>query len=193
MSLRTNIQARQRIADTLFLRGVLIAACAAIAVRWPMDGLLLGMVVVAVVAIGFGINDIVMALRHRHELAWWWALQLHGAASVLFGVTSVVSLGLSRAAMATLFGGWLALAGVLALAAGIVARGRGTIGIVGVTIFVASVAANVIVFADAQLSAFVLLYAGAAYATLLGITELGLGHWLRRRGAAAGLDIQEGL
>jgi uncharacterized membrane protein HdeD (DUF308 family) len=189
MTSTTNMQARQRIAGTLFWRGVLIAVCAAFAVRWPAEGLLLGMAAVAALAIGFGINDIVMALRHRHELGWWWALQLHGIASVLFGVISVVSLGLSRAAMATLFAGWLAVAGILALAAGLIARGRGTIGVVGIAIFVASVAANVFVLADARLSAFVLLYAGAAYATLLGITELGLGQWLRWRGAGAGLDV----
>jgi uncharacterized membrane protein HdeD (DUF308 family) len=146
---------------------------------------------VGVLAIGFGIHDVATALRRRRELGWWWALVLHGVLSVAFGLITLASIGLPRALMAALFAGWLAIAGIFALAAGLIAHGRGALGRAGLSIFVASVAANVIVLADVRLSAFVLLYAGAAYAALLGITEMGLGQWLRLRGAAAGLDVQE--
>jgi len=37
---------------------------------------------------------------------------------------------------------------------------------------------NVLVLADSRLSAFSLLYAGGAYAALLGIAEIGLGRLL---------------
>jgi uncharacterized membrane protein HdeD (DUF308 family) len=146
------------------------------------------MVAVGVVAIGFGIHDIVTALRCPRELSWWWALLLHGAMSVVFGSISFASSGLSQQLMAIVFAAWLAIAGVLALAAGLMAHGKGAVGLIGLSIFVGSVAANLFILVDARLSAFALLYAGAAYATLLGITEVGLGRWLRWRGAGAGLD-----
>jgi hypothetical protein len=36
-----------------------------------------------------------------------------------------------------------------------------------------------IVLADRRISEFALLYVGAAYAALLGLSEMGLGRWLR--------------
>jgi len=42
----------------------------------------------------------------------------------------------------------------------------------------ASMWSNVLVLADSRLSAFSLLYAGGAYAALLGIAEIGLGRLL---------------
>jgi uncharacterized membrane protein HdeD (DUF308 family) len=179
---------RARVAATLFWRGGLIAACAAVAVRWPTDGLVIAGAAVGVIAIAFGTLDIATVLGRGRTLSWWWALLLHGLLSVVFGLISLGAMALSRETMSMLFAGWLALAGVVALAVGLVARGRGTAGIVGVAVFVASAAGNLVVLTDQRVSASLLLYAGAAYAALLGITEVGLARWLRWRAAAVGLD-----
>ena len=184
-----NARTRARVAATLFWRGGLIAAFAAVAVRWPEEGLLLATVAVGFIAIAFGLLDVATAIRHHRWLGWWWALSLHGTMSIVFGLISLGAMGLSRDTMSVLFAGWLALAGVVALAVGLVARGRGTAGTAGIAIFVASAAANLLVLTNRRVSASLLLYAGAAYAALLGITEVGLGRWLRWRAAGAGLDM----
>ena len=79
--------------------------------------------------------------------------------------------------MSLLFAVWLGIVGVVALAI-IAARSR-TVAVIGLTIFAASMIANVLVLADTRLSELALLYSGAAYAALLGIGEIGLGRWLR--------------
>lgn len=184
-----NAAVRRRVATTLFWRGGTIAACAAVAVRWPAEGLLVAMLLVGVVAIVFGAEDIIIALRERHALPWWWALLTHGAGSVLFGMISISSFALSQQGMALVFAGWCLIAGMFALGAGLLAHARGAFGLAAIGIFVASVAANLYVLSSTTLTAMSLLYAGAAYATLLGLTEVGLGHWLRWRGARANLDL----
>ena len=188
MDATRNARLRARVAASLFWRGGLIAACAAVAVRWPAEGLVIAAIAVGVIAIAFGALDVATALHRHRALSWWWALLLHGVLCVAFGVISLGAMALSRETMSMLFAGWLALAGVVALAVGLVARGRGTASIVGIAVFVASAAGNLIVLTDQRVSALQLLYAGAAYAALLGFTEVGLGRWLRLRAADAGFD-----
>lgn len=175
----SSAQLWRRIGASFFWRGCLIAASGAIAVRWPADGLLLGMLVVGGLAALFGIIDIVVSLSHVRTITRWWALLLHGALSVVFGAISVFALGLSRESMAGLFAAWLGLIGVIALVAAMVPHGRRRFIITGFTIFAVSLIATVIVLADRRISEFALLYAGAAYALLLGLSEIGLGRWLR--------------
>ncbi|HEY7235538.1 MAG TPA: DUF308 domain-containing protein [Gemmatimonadaceae bacterium] len=175
-----------RIADSLFWRGCVIAAAGAVAVRWPADGLLLGMMAVGTLTIVFGLVDITVSLSRVPRSGWRWALLLHGVLSVLFGAISVGSLGLSTESMSILFAIWLGVVGVVALAASIVAARSRTVAIIGLTIFVASVLANILVLADTRLSELTLLYSGAAYAALLGIGEIGLGRWLRSGAAVLG-------
>jgi uncharacterized membrane protein HdeD (DUF308 family) len=157
----------------------LIAASGAIAVRWPADGLVLGMLVVGALAALFGIVDIVVSLSHVRTITRWWALLLHGALCVVFGAISAYALALSKESMAVVFAAWLGLLGVIALAAAMTAHGRRSFTIIGFTIFSASLVSIAIVLADRQLSEFALLYVGAAYAALLGFSEMGLGRWLR--------------
>lgn len=167
------------IGASFFWRGCLIAASGAIAVRWPADGLLLGMLVVGGLAALFGIIDIVVSLSHVRTITKWWALLLHGALSVVFGAISLGALGLSRESMAVLFAAWLGLLGVIAFVVAMVAHGRRNFTIFGLTIFCASMVSIAIVLADRRISEFALLYVGAGYAALLGLSEMGLGRWLR--------------
>ena len=168
-----------RIGASFFWRGCLIAASGAIAVRWPAEGLLLGMFVVGGLAALFGIVDIVVSLSHVRTITRWWALLLHGALSVVFGAISVFALGLSRESMAVVFAAWLGLLGAIAFVAAMVAHGRRSFAIMGFGIFSASLMSIAIVLADRRISEFALLYVGAAYAALLGLSEMGLGRWLR--------------
>lgn len=174
-----NTRLWMRIADSLFWRGCVIAAAGALAVRWPADGLLLGMIAVGALTIVFGLVDITVSLSRVQSPGWRWALLLHGVLSVLFGAISVGSLGLSTKSMSILFAVWLGIVGVVALAAAIVAARSRTVAIIGLTIFAASMIANVFVLTDTRLSELALLYSGAAYAALLGIGEIGLSRWLR--------------
>lgn len=176
---RSSAQLWRRIGASFFWRGCLIAASGAIAVRWPADGLLLGMLVVGSLAALFGIIDIVVSLSHVRTITRWWALLLHGALSVVFGAISVCALGLSRESMASLFAAWLGLLGVIAFVAAMVAHGRQNFIITGFIIFLASLVSIVIVLEDRRIPEFALLYIGAAYALLLGLSEMGLGRWLR--------------
>ena len=181
----------RRIGASFFWRGCLIALSGAIAVRWPADGLLLGMLVVGALAALFGITDIMVSLTHVRTLTRWWALLLHGVLSVVFGAISLGALGLSRESMAGVFAAWLGLLGLIAFAGAMVAHGRRSFTITGVVIFVASLVSIAVVLADRRLSEFVLLYVGAGYAALLGLSEMGLGRWLRHDPVVrlAGADV----
>ena len=187
---RSSAQLWRRVGASFFWRGCLIAASGAIAVRWPAYGLLLGMFVVGGLAALFGIIDIVVSLSHVRTIRRWWALLLHGALSVVFGAISVCALRLSREWMAVVFAAWLGLLGVIALVAAMVAHGRRRFAITGFAIFSASLISIAVVLADRRISEFALLYVGAAYAALLGLSEIGLGRWLRRGtiGRLAGQD-----
>jgi len=169
---------RHRVAATFFWRGLLITFCAAIAVRWPVDGLVLAMAVVGALAIGFGIHDVLTAARVRSD-EWWWLLLVHGALNVLFGVVSVVALGLSRREMLLIFVGWLAIAGAAAISTTLLIGARRMTVLTCLAIFLASALAIMWLATDSRLNALILLYAGACYATLFGLTEVGLGQWLR--------------
>jgi len=176
---RPSAQLWRRIGASFFWRGCLIAASGAIAVRWPAEGLLLGMFVVGGLAALFGIVDIVVSLSHVRTITRWWALLLHGALSVVFGAISVFALGLSKESMAVIFAAWLGLLGAIAFVAAMVAHGRRSFAIMGFGIFSASLMSIAIVLADRRISEFALLYVGAAYAAVLGLSEMGLGRWLR--------------
>ena len=178
MQILTSGLARQRVAATLFWRGFLITLCAAVAVRWPADGLLVAMGLVGAIAIGFGIYDVFTASRLYPAKRW--VLLLHGALSLLFGAASIAALGLSRHQMITLFAAWLAIASAAAISAAIVAGARRSATVLCLTIFAANVVAIVLLAGQARLSVLLLLYAGACYATLVGMTEVGLGRWLRQ-------------
>lgn len=169
----------RRIGASFFWRGGLIALSAAIAVRWPADGLLLAMLVVGGLGALFGIVDISVSLSHVRTITRWWALLLHGALSVVFGAISVFALGLSRESMASLFAAWLGLLGAIAFVAAMLAHGHRSFTIIGFIVFLASLVSIVIILADRRISEFALLYVGAAYALLLGLSEMGLGRWLR--------------
>ena len=178
MQKTTLVPARRRVAATFFWRGLLITLCAAIAVRWPADGLILAMGVVGALAIGFGIYDVLAAARLRSDERWWMLL-LHGALNLLFGVVSIIALGLSRREMLIVFVGWLAIAAAAAMTAALYIGARRAGVLTCLTIFVASAVAIVFLATDSRLSALILLYAGACYATLFGMTEVSLGQWLR--------------
>lgn len=175
----TSVLARRHVAATLFWRGFLITLCAAIAVRWPAAGLLLAMAAVGVLAIAFGVYDLIAAARY-HSVRRWWVLLLHGVLSLVFGAVSITALALSRREMVILFAAWLALASAAAMLAAVFAGIRRTAAVTCLTIFLANAVAIVYLATDSRLSALILLYAGACYATLFGITEVGLGQWLRR-------------
>ena len=173
------VHIRQRVAATLFWRGLLITFCAAIAVRWPADGLLLAMAVVGALAIGFGIYDVLTAARLRSDERAWMLL-LHGALNIVFGVVSMTATALSRHEMLMIFAGWLVVAGAVAIATALLIGARRAAALACLTILAASVVAIALLATDSRLSALILLYAGACYATLFGMTEVGLGQWLRR-------------
>lgn len=189
MQSTTLLHARRRVAATFFWRGFLITLCAAIAVRWPAAGLLLAMAVVGALAIGFGTYDILTAARLQPDERWW-LLLLHGALNLVFGFVSIIALGLSRREMLLVFVGWLALAGAAAISTALLIAARRGAVLTCLTIFVASAVAIVLLATDSRLSAMILLYAGACYATLFGMTEVGLGQWLRH--AAAEMKLPTG-
>lgn len=178
----TLVHARRRVAATFFWRGLLITLCAAIAVRWPADGLLLAMAVVGALAIGFGAYDVLTAARLRSDERWWMLL-IHGALNLVFGFVSIIALGLSRRAMLMVFVAWLAIAAAAAISTALLIGTRRAAVLTCLVIFVASAVAIVLLATDSRLSALILLYAGACYATLFGMTEVGIGQWLRRAGA----------
>lgn len=190
MQILTSALARRRVAATFFWRGFLITLCAAVAVRWPADGLLLAMGLVGALAIGFGVYDVFTAVR-LHPLERW-VLLLHGVLSLLFGAASIAALGLSRHMMVTLFAAWLAIASAAAIGAAVMTGARRAATLTCLTIFAANVVAIVFLTSQSRLSALLLLYAGACYATLFGMTEVGLGRWLREVAGKLELNQAEG-
>jgi uncharacterized membrane protein HdeD (DUF308 family) len=106
-----------------------------------------------------------------------WALGINGVLSIAFGVIILVWPGISLYALVILFGAFSMANGIIMLAAAIsgsVKEGRGWLAVSGLL----GIAAGVVVFLWTDMSALALLYVIGAYAVALGVIAVGGGFWL---------------
>ena len=112
---------------------------------------------------------------------YWWTLAVRGALAVLFGLAALIWPHITLQALVLLFGFYVVVDGLLALAAllvgGPLASGRrGWLLVEGV----AGIAVGVFTFLWPGITALVLLYLIAAWAVVTGLLELAAAVVLRR-------------
>lgn len=169
----------------LLVRGLLTAAAALLALRWPDATLAVVAVAAAILFIVLGAVAALVAvgLRRRHFLSW--LLIGEAASAVAFGVLSLLlptlSLGLAvvvAVAWLVAYGGavlfaWNALLCGQVMAPALLAWGS------------ANLVLSVIVIDYRWAGVDLLLYAGAAYAALFSLAEVAAAVWLGRVSSAA--------
>ena len=126
----------------------------------------------------------------------WWAVALRGLAALVFGVLTLVSPGLSLAALVLLFGAYALADGVLAIVAAYrhqrAAERWWVVALGGI----AGIAAGIITFLLPAITALALVYVIAARAIIVGATEVAAairlrkaikGEWLMALGGVASI------
>jgi uncharacterized membrane protein HdeD (DUF308 family) len=106
-----------------------------------------------------------------------WALGINGVLSVAFGVVILIWPGISLFALVILFGAFSLAGGIVNLAtaiSGSVKQGRGWLAVAGLL----GIAVGVVVFLWTDMSALALLYVIGVYAVLLGLITIAGAFWL---------------
>lgn len=110
----------------------------------------------------------------------WWMTLIRGIAAVLFGILALVLTGLTLRLLIALFGAYVLIDGIMAVAAAVRAierhRHSGWLLLEGIL----GILAGLIAFFLPGLTALVLLYIIAAWAILTGVTEVVQAVELRR-------------
>ena len=110
----------------------------------------------------------------------WWALALRGLLAILFGVAAFVVPGITLFVLVILFGAYMFVDGVLAIAAAVRAARNDARWWVLAAEGILGVLAGVIAFAWPSITALALLYVVAAWAIVTGILEIAGAVRLRR-------------
>ena len=126
----------------------------------------------------------------------WWAVALRGLAALAFGVLTLVSPGISLAALVLLFGAYAVADGVLAIVAAFRHRRAGETWWVIALGGIAGIAAGIITFLMPAITVLVLVYVLAARAIIVGAMEVAAairlrkvikGEWLMALGGVASI------
>jgi uncharacterized membrane protein HdeD (DUF308 family) len=126
----------------------------------------------------------------------WWAVALRGLAALLFGILTLMSPGISLAALVLLFGAYALVDGVLAIVAAFRHRRAGEKWWVVALGGIAGIAAGIITLLVPAITALVLVYVIAARAIVVGAMELTgairlrkviKGEWLMALGGVASI------
>lgn len=126
----------------------------------------------------------------------WWAVALRGLAALAFGLLTLVSPGISLAALVLLFGAYAVADGVLAIVAASRHRRVGEKWWVVALGGIAGIAAGIITFLVPAITALVLVYVIAARAIIVGAMEIAAairlrkvikGEWLMALGGVASI------
>lgn len=111
-----------------------------------------------------GLNSAVRAV--------WWSILLRGVFAVIFGIVAWVWPGITVLALVYLFGIYALIDGVIAVAHGIKVRGTGSRWGWQIVDGVISIAAGIVAFAWPGVTALVGLLLIAAWAVVIGISEI---------------------
>jgi uncharacterized membrane protein HdeD (DUF308 family) len=111
----------------------------------------------------------------------WWVIALRGIAAIAFGILTIVWPTLSLLGIIFLFGAYALVDGISSIVAAVRGdpgtRGHGlAIAIIGV----AGVIAGIIAFVNPGLTAITLLYVIAAWAIVVGVTQIYAAYRLRK-------------
>jgi uncharacterized membrane protein HdeD (DUF308 family) len=126
----------------------------------------------------------------------WWAVALRGLAALLFGILTLMSPGISLAALVLLFGVYALVDGVLAIVAALRHRRAAERWWVVALGGVAGIAAGIITLLVPAITALVLVYVIAARAIVVGAMEVTAairlrkvikGEWLMALGGVASI------
>jgi uncharacterized membrane protein HdeD (DUF308 family) len=126
----------------------------------------------------------------------WWAVALRGLAALVFGVLTLMSPGISLAALVLLFAAFAVADGVLAIVAGFRHRRAGEKWLVVALGGIAGIAAGVIAVLMPAITVLVLVYVIAARAIVVGAMEVAAairlrkvikGEWLMALGGVASI------
>ena len=101
----------------------------------------------------------------------WWVIALRGVAAILFGILTLMSPGISLAALVLLFGAYALVDGVLAIVAAFRHRSADRWWVLALA-GVAGIAAGIITFLMPSITALVLVYVIAARAIVVGVLEI---------------------
>jgi len=123
----------------------------------------------------------------------WWLLALRGVAGILFGIGAVVWPGATLAALVLLFGAYVFVDGIFAVAAGIGMRRQMDRWWLLVLKGAAGIILGVLTFRSPDITALILLTFIAAWSILTGIFEIATALRLRKLIANAWLLILSGV
>lgn len=110
----------------------------------------------------------------------WWAIALRGLAALVFGLLTLVSPGISLAALVLLFGAYALADGVLAIVAAFRHQRAGEKWWVVALGGIAGIAAGIVTFLVPAITALALVYVIAARALIVGATEVAAAIRLRK-------------
>ena len=126
----------------------------------------------------------------------WWAVALRGLAALVFGILTLVSPGISLAALVLLFGAWATADGVLAIVAAVRHRRAAEKWWVVALGGIVGVVAGILTFLVPAITALALVYVIAARAIIVGALEVAAairlrkvitGEWLMGLGGVASI------
>jgi len=170
----------RRLAGGLVVSGAVTLLLAFTAMAFPEATLIPGMLIVGLLSVLFGLNQVLTSVAIRMRTPYWRLVLTHGLLTVSFGLLTVGGTALSFGLLLGVVVGWLASHGLLAARIAMTAPSSNSIrsGLVASTVLDVAVAILAIVLRP--LTIFQFLFFGAAYAAVFGTIQILGGVFLRR-------------
>ena len=161
------------------ISGAVTLAVAVIALGFPESTLIGGMLLVGLLSVMFGLNQVLTSTSLRSRTRHWRLVLGHGILSVTFGLLTVGASALTFALTVTTVGAWLLAHGALAARIATNTPVRPWLRRALLTLAVFDTTTAILVVVLRAVTIFQFLFFGAVYAVLFGITQIIAGASLR--------------
>ena len=168
-------------------RGLTLALLGFLVVRWPGDTMLLAILAAGAVLIVTGVVEILTAVPLYRRYVRWWLAVLIGVASMTYGLLTLAAPAIRPERMVTAGIAWCLAACItgLLLAVALSRAGQSsTPPLVWAAVhLVAGLSIGLFALRHQVASTVTVLYAGSAYAAIVGVAEITLAvRWRRSKG-----------
>lgn len=170
-------------------RGVVMLSFGAAAVRWPDASLVPALIAAAAVLAVSGAYELWLAVSVAHTSSRWPVLVLDGLACLAFALLTVGFPSVPLGSAMLMIAGWLTLYGAFCGAVAVVLWPLREPRALLAACAVINLALAILAVLYTRPTVTLVLYAGAAYATVFGMGQIATGLWLRRTLRASRLAV----